>query len=105
MSKQDFIALADAIRDHGTTIDPHSTVRITDTPFTKDQVARLAEFCRGQNSRFMKERWMEYIAGECGPGGGAIKQPKPRRRVVCEHCGGLEKTHGAGCDAGAQHKA
>lgn len=74
MSKQDFIALADAIREHGTVIDPHSTVRITDTPFTKDQIEMLATFCKRQNYAFKKERWIDYIAGECGPNGGAIKR-------------------------------
>lgn len=74
MSKQDFIALADAIRDHGTTIDPHSTVRINDTPFTKDQIELLATFCKGQNFAFKKDRWLDYIAGKCGPNGGAIKR-------------------------------
>ena len=73
MSKQDFVALADAIRDHGTVIDPHSTVRISDTPFTKDQVEMLATFCGRQNSNFMRQRWLDYIAGKCGKSGGAIK--------------------------------
>ena len=76
MSKQDFVALADAIRNHGTTIDPHSTVRISDTPFTKDQVEMLATFCGRQNGNFMRQRWMDYIAGKCGKNGGAIKPHK-----------------------------
>ena len=76
MSKQDFVALADAIRNHGTTIDPHSTVRISDTPFTKDQVEMLATFCGRQNGNFMRQRWMDYIAGKCGKNRGTIKPHK-----------------------------
>ena len=76
MSKQDFAALADYIRDHGSVLDPQSTVRLTDTPFTKDQVHMLADFCKQQNSNFNRERWLDYIAGKCGPNGGAIKHQK-----------------------------
>lgn len=76
MSKRDFIALADAIRDHGTEIDPHSFVRITDTPLTKDQIDMLADFCARQNPMFNRSRWLDYIAGKCGPNGGAVKKGK-----------------------------
>ena len=65
MSKQDFIALADAIREHN---------RYDDNKFTAEQIGRLASFCRGQNNRFMQDRWVGYIAGENGPNGGAIKK-------------------------------
>jgi hypothetical protein len=60
MSKKDFIALAEAIRDH------------RGTRFTQDQLDTLADFCRGQNYNFMRERWIGYIRGENGPSGGAI---------------------------------
>jgi hypothetical protein len=30
----------------------------------------LADFCRTQNPRFDRERWLDYIAGKCGPNGG-----------------------------------
>ena len=76
MSKQDFVALADAIREHGTMLDHHSLVRVTDTPLTKDQINMLADFCRRQNPNFNRERWLDYIAGKCGPNGGAIKHSK-----------------------------
>jgi hypothetical protein len=34
----------------------------------------LAEFCRDQNGRFNRERWLGYIAGTNGKNGGAIKK-------------------------------
>lgn len=33
----------------------------------------LAQFCASQNPRFMRERWLGYIAGECGSNGGKVK--------------------------------
>ena len=66
MSKQDFVALADAIREHN---------RYEDMPkFTEDHLNTLILFCRRQNSAFMQDRWMDYIAGKCGKNGGAIKR-------------------------------
>ena len=67
MSKQDFVALADAIREHN---------KFEKDQFTEEQLDTLAAFCRRQNSAFMQDRWMDYIAGKCGKSGGAIKAPK-----------------------------
>ena len=67
MSKQDFVALADAIREHN---------KYEGDKFTDDQLNTLASFCRGRNSAFMESRWMDYIVGKCGKSGGAIKAPK-----------------------------
>lgn len=61
MTKKNFIELAEAIRTHN---------RYSDAPFTKEQLDVLASFCKSQNSAFMKERWLGYIAGENGPSGG-----------------------------------
>lgn len=65
MSKKDFIALADTIREQ-------------DLPFTDGQVKTLADFCRSQNPDFKRDRWLSYIAGKCGPSGG-------KRREHSEH--------------------
>ena len=65
MTKKHFIAFADEIRSHNL----HNE---TD-PFTDSQIAVLASFCRSQNSRFDWDRWVDYIAGLCGPNGGKIK--------------------------------
>jgi len=66
MSKKDFIALADAIRDHN-----ERTCHIGGTPFTASQLDALTVFCGRQNSNFKRQRWLDYISGQCGPNGGA----------------------------------
>ena len=69
MSKKHFIALANTIREStGTTGE--SAV------FNKRQILILADFCSEQNPRFNRERWLAYIAGECGPNGGRVKASK-----------------------------
>ncbi len=69
MSKKDFIALADMIREHN-----QLAVHNGDTMFDHNHIATLAEFCEQQNSQFNRSRWLAYIAGECGPNGGTIKK-------------------------------
>lgn len=69
MTKKDFIALADAIREAETGVRMH--------PYFLDaQLDILADFCAARNPRFNYERWLGYIRGECGPNGGAIRKPK-----------------------------
>lgn len=62
MSKKDFIALANVIRN----VNADESA----TPFTEYQIEQLGDFCRSQNSNFMYDRWIDYIAGKCGPNGG-----------------------------------
>jgi hypothetical protein len=66
MSKKDFIALADAIRDHNLR-DPMNN----GGPFTYGQLATLGSVMQQINPRFKYTRWMDYIGGNCGPNGGA----------------------------------
>ena len=54
MSKKQFIALADLIRSQ---------------QFTVPQIDALADFCQAQNPRFLRARWLDYIAGRCGKNG------------------------------------
>jgi hypothetical protein len=61
MSKKNFIALADYLRDTNNYCQP----------FTAEQIEHLANFCHAQNPNFKKERWISYIKNECGPNGGA----------------------------------
>jgi hypothetical protein len=63
MTKRDFIRLAEYIRDNNN--NPLCQA------FTPAQIEHLADFCREQNSNFKRQRWLDYIAGECGPNGGA----------------------------------
>jgi hypothetical protein len=58
MTKKDFIALADYIKT-------------STAPFSQAHLDTLAAFCKSRNGNFMRERWMSYIKGECGPNGGA----------------------------------
>jgi hypothetical protein len=70
MSKQDFIALADVIREHNR-IASHPAN--SDMPkFEATHLEALVSFMRGQSSNFMKERWLGYVAGENGPSGGKV---------------------------------
>jgi hypothetical protein len=81
MSKKDFIALADTLRE----LQPDMAVptwqaspqtaaerngRQAQWLKTRDA---LADFCRSQSSNFLLDRWLGYIAGENGKNGGAIK--------------------------------
>ena len=61
MSKKDFIALANYLAD----------TKFYCEPFTAKQIEHLANFCHSVNPAFKRERWLDYIAGTCGPNGGA----------------------------------
>ena len=65
MTKKDFIALADTIKKHNQ--ESGSDV------FYSQQLETLADFCEQQNPQFDRERWLNYIAGTHGPGGGKVK--------------------------------
>lgn len=69
MTKKDFIALADAIRAHNAQLSYISNARDT---FTDSQLAILADFCATQNPSFNRDRWLDYIAGNCGKNGGKV---------------------------------
>ena len=75
ITKKDFIALADAIRNTNLDFRVH-TDPVPPPPFTPSQIDVLAEFCHSRNPRFNRARWLGYIHGECGPNGGAIRKPK-----------------------------
>lgn len=74
MSKKDFIALADAIKEYNRGAFPAGTNTFSPLQFQHTQLLVLADFCKRQNSNFMRERWFDYIAGHCGPNGGTIKK-------------------------------
>lgn len=67
MSKKDFIALANAIKWH----NQDTSLSENPQPFTPVQILTIAHFCQSQNPNFNRERWLDYIAGKCGPNGGA----------------------------------
>jgi hypothetical protein len=67
MTRKIFVALADSIREHNRLAEFNG-----ETAFTDDQLAALARFCASANPRFKRERWLDYIAGRCGPNGGTV---------------------------------
>jgi hypothetical protein len=68
MTKKNFVALADSIREHNRLAKLNG-----ENVFTGDQLVALARFCALENTRFKRERWLDYIAGECGPNGGRAR--------------------------------
>ena len=67
MTKKHFIALADVIRE--------TEKGITRGLFSGEEAKELyrinlAAFCASLTPRFKRERWLAYIADECGPNGG-----------------------------------
>jgi len=61
MSKKNFVALANYIKDTNNYCQP----------FTAEQIEHLSNFCHSQNPAFKHERWIAYIKNECGPNGGS----------------------------------
>ena len=67
MNKRHFVALADVIRNYNL-----RNRKTNIYPFDNQQINLLADFCQSQNPNFNRERWLAYIAGECGPNGGKV---------------------------------
>lgn len=77
MTKKHFIDLADWLRMPGM-IPASVREALGDHPEllqpVMDAVTRdLARFCKEQNVRFDRERFIGYVKGECGPNGGRVK--------------------------------
>ncbi len=77
MTKKHFIALADILR-HNQPIGSTGGQSAFSEGFEKGRLAYwnrivevMADFYQSQNSQFNRERWLAYIAGECGPNRGA----------------------------------
>lgn len=60
MTKNDLIALANALRIHNQTADGR-------TEFTPDHLLVLADFCASQDPNFNRRRWIDCITGEGRP--------------------------------------
>jgi len=60
MSKKNFIALAQFIKDRPSI-------------FTNEAIIELANFCQSQNNNFNRSCWLSFIKGECGSNGGKVK--------------------------------
>jgi hypothetical protein len=71
MTKQHFIALADALRETRPIQTDDSLLHQTEEWQWNQDVQAIASVCARANSRFNRERWLGYIRGECGPNGGS----------------------------------
>ena len=87
MTKKQLIELADTIRTYN---------NFAEEPFTARQIAELASFCKRSNPAFKLERWLDYIAGKCGPNGGRVYQPKTGERCHCRP--GMERDNCPDCE-------
>lgn len=87
MTKKHFIALADAIKNGN-----------GGSMFEPVHLHFLADFCASQNPRFNRSRWLDYIAGKCGKGGGEVKKAKPKTLGPCSCKRGQERDNCAACE-------
>lgn len=79
MTKKHFIALAEEIK-------------FSHVTFLDRQLEVLAAFCKSQNPRFDKEKWIGYIKGTCGPEGEKVKtKDSHRERYPLPQWAGLKK--------------
>ena len=69
MTKKNFIALADSIRDWQDAESGTDDSRAVSNAF----IQHLADFCQSQNPQFNRSRWLGYIAGNNGKNGGKTK--------------------------------
>ena len=97
MTKKNFTALADAIRE----VNADSSA----TPFTDWQVGTLADFCAAQNDQFNRERWLGYIAGSNGNNGGMRKAKREYQPKTGQACGcrpGMQRDNCPQCEGTGQ---
>ena len=77
MEKQDFIALADVLKARKRSIEEYykqSPLYQSNALTVWEKIEQdLADFCQARNPAFNRRRWLNYIAGKCGPGGGPTK--------------------------------
>ncbi len=68
MSKRNFIDLADRLK----VLERRLKYLNEDVMVMDLYRDMLADFCQAQNPRFDRQRWLDYIAGQCGPSGGKV---------------------------------
>jgi hypothetical protein len=84
--KKHFVSLGAVLRDLRPNLRPNTRGYI-DPVMARCQLERytqweyttrvLADWCASQSATFKRDRWLQYIAGECGPNGGAVKPKQP----------------------------
>jgi hypothetical protein len=81
MTKKDFILIADALRE----ASQQANIRAGQTGVDMSAgvgfaVHFLADALSLSHERFKKERWLEYVAGICGPNGGKRRKHVTKQR-------------------------
>lgn len=80
MTKKDFIALADKIKEFNSTAfwgtDKNGVRGKHNIPVQGKTIEMLADFCQSQHPNFKRDRWLGYIAGTNGKNGGKVKVSK-----------------------------
>ena len=75
MTKKHFIELAKLLKDQNFKM----SVALDSPEGGYNAIVReLANFCAAQNKNFDRQRWLSYIAGDCGPNGGRIRHNENR---------------------------
>jgi hypothetical protein len=82
MTKRDFVALADCVRELKPKFDPDCdrTAFGAASDLWDSIVKALAAFCGEQSYDFKRQLWLDYVNGVCGPNGGNCKEEPPRRK-------------------------
>ena len=65
IASEKFIELANCLRK----TKPGASETISSNQWFRDVIA-IADVCAADNPRFNRQRWLDYINGECGPNGG-----------------------------------
>lgn len=73
MTKTDFTALANMLRNTRPEDFGGDSYPVRLEQWERDRDA-LADLCARSNPAFKRGRWLDYIAGKCGPSGGAVKR-------------------------------
>ena len=67
MSKKDFVDLADRLKR----VKNGNDGGLVSWEYILEEIC---QFCKSQNFNFNRERFLDYLAGECGPSGGKVKK-------------------------------
>lgn len=72
MTKKDFIAIGSVLEElHPSSLRlEEDEARGAERQWART-VERLADLFQTKNPRFMRERWLDFVHGRCGPNGGS----------------------------------
>lgn len=82
MTKKHFISLADTVRRLRAayyTQHPASELAHERNKIVAVITSELADWCKDHNREFNRQRWLDYVAGDCGPSGGTTSGANGKR--------------------------